>query len=149
MRKIISAYNFCSSRNRLTFARLFRDLLKKGKMDAIKFVHEQMTKKPEMPNFRAGDNVIVNYKIIEGDKERIQAFRGDVIQIKGQGATKTFTVRKISNGVGVERIFPFVSPNIVDVTVTKRGKVRRSRLFYLRGLVGKKARIKELKDNKG
>jgi large subunit ribosomal protein L19 len=118
-------------------------------MDAIKFVHEQMTKKPEMPNFRAGDNVIVNYKIIEGDKERIQAFRGDVIQIKGQGATKTFTVRKISNGVGVERIFPFVSPNIVDVTVTKRGKVRRSRLFYLRGLVGKKARIKELKDNKG
>jgi large subunit ribosomal protein L19 len=114
-------------------------------MDAIKFVHEQMTKKPEYPDFRAGDNVIVNYKIVEGDKERIQAFRGDVIQIKGQGDTKTFTVRKISNGVGVERIFPFASPNIVELTVTKRGKVRRSRLFYLRGLVGKKARIKERK----
>ncbi len=75
----------------------------------------------------------------------MQAFRGDVIQVKGEGATKTFTVRKISNGVGVERIFPFTSPNIVDIEVTKKGKVRRSRLFYLRGLVGKKARIKERK----
>lgn len=115
-------------------------------MDAIKFVHSQMTNMQEFPEFRAGDNVIVNYKIIEGDKERIQAFRGDVIQIKGQGPTKTFTVRKISNGVGVERVFPFATPNIVDIVVTKRGKVRRSRLFYLRGLVGKKARIKERKE---
>lgn len=114
-------------------------------MDAIKFVHEQLTAERKFPNFRPGDNVIVNYKIIEGDKERVQAFRGDVIQVKGQGATKTFTVRKISNGVGVERIFPFNSPNIVDIEVTKKGKVRRSKLFYLRGLVGKKARIKERK----
>ena len=112
-------------------------------MDAIKFVHEQLTPEKNLPTFRAGDNVAVNYRIIEGEKERIQSFRGDVIQIKGTGATKTFTVRKMSNGVGVERIFPFSSPNIVDITITKRGKVRRSRLFYLRELVGKKARIKE------
>ncbi|NUQ24106.1 MAG: 50S ribosomal protein L19 [Saprospiraceae bacterium] len=112
----------------------------------MKYVHEQLTQdKKAIPAFRSGDNVVVNYKIIEGDKERIQSFRGDVIQIKGHGATKTFTVRKISNGVGVERIFPFASPNIVDVTLVKRGKVRRSRLFYLRSLVGKKARIKERK----
>ena len=119
-------------------------------MDAIKFVHEQLTpaREVEIPAFRAGDNVVVNYKIIEGDKERIQSFRGDVIQVKGTGATKTFTVRKISNGVGVERIFPFASPNIVDVQVTKRGKVRRARLFYLRDLIGKKARIKERKFQK-
>lgn len=112
-------------------------------MDAIKFVHEQLTPKPEHPAFRAGDNVIVSYKIVEGDKERIQDFRGDVIQVKGEGATRTFTVRKMSNGVGVERIFPISSPNIVGIKVTKHGKVRRSRLFYLRDRVGKKARIKE------
>ena len=112
-------------------------------MDAIKFVHEQLTPAKELPDFRAGDNIVVNYRIVEGDKERIQSFRGNVIQIKGNGSTKTFTVRKMSNGVGVERIFPFSSPNIVDIQVTKRGKVRRSRLFYLRQLVGKKARIKE------
>lgn len=112
-------------------------------MDAIKFVHEQMTSKSEHPTFRAGDNVIVSYKIVEGDKERIQDFRGDVIQIKGEGATRTFTVRKMSNGVGVERIFPLSSPNIVALKVTKHGKVRRARLYYLRERVGKKARIKE------
>lgn len=114
-------------------------------MDAIKFVHEQLTPSRELPKFRAGDNVVVNYEIVEGDKKRVQAFRGDVIQIKGEGPTKTFTVRKVSNGVGVERIFPFSSPNIQDVQVLKRGKVRRARLFYLRELVGKKSRIKERK----
>ena len=114
-------------------------------MDAIKYVHEQMTSGTELPAFRAGDNVEVEYKIIEGNKERIQRFRGDVIQIKGEGATKTFTVRKISNGVGVERIFPFSSPNIASIKVLKRGKVRRAKLYYLRDLVGKKARIKERK----
>ncbi|MBK7476120.1 MAG: 50S ribosomal protein L19 [Haliscomenobacter sp.] len=114
-------------------------------MDAIKFVHEQLTPQRDFPNFRPGDNIVVNYKIIEGDKERIQAFRGDVIQIKGEGGTKTFTVRKISNGVGVERIFPFSSPNITEIQLLKRGKVRRARLFYLRALLGKKARIKEKK----
>ncbi|MCB9082388.1 MAG: 50S ribosomal protein L19 [Lewinellaceae bacterium] len=114
-------------------------------MDAIKFVHEQLTPSRELPKFRAGDNVVVNYEIVEGDKKRVQAFRGDVIQIKGEGPTKTFTVRKVSNGVGVERIFPFASPNIQEVQVLKRGKVRRARLFYLRDLVGKKSRIKERK----
>lgn len=113
-------------------------------MDAIKFVQEQMLTQPNFPTFKAGDNVIVNYKIIEGDKTRIQAFKGDVIQIAGHGLGKTFTVRKISNSVGVERIFPYASPNIDSVELIKRGKVRRARLYYLRGLVGKKARIKEL-----
>ena len=115
-------------------------------MDAIKFVHEQLTPATDFPAFRAGDTVVVSYKIIEGNKERIQDFRGAVIQIKGEGATKTFTVRKMSSGVGVERIFPISSPNIAGIKVLKRGKVRRSRLYYLRGRVGKKARIKERRD---
>ncbi len=114
-------------------------------MDIIKSVHDEITTINQFPDFKSGDNVSVSYSIKEGAKERIQKFKGDVIQIKGHGATKTFTVRKISNGVGVERIFPLNSPNIVDVEVLKRGKVRRSRLFYLRDLVGKKAKIKERK----
>jgi len=112
-------------------------------MDAIKFVNEQMLKTPDFPDFRSGDNIAVSYKIVEGSKERIQSFRGDVIQIKGKGANKTFTVRKISNGVGVERIFPYSSKNIEEIKLLKRGKVRRAKLYYLRELVGKKARIKE------
>jgi len=104
-----------------------------------------MATKVEHPDFRPGDNVAVSYKIIEGDKERIQVFRGDVLQIKGAGATKTFTVRKMSSGVGVERIFPVFSPTIAEIKILKRGKVRRAKLYYLRGLVGKKARIKERK----
>jgi len=112
-------------------------------MDAIKFVSEQNEKGTKVPNFRAGDSVAVNYKIIEGAKERIQSFKGDVIQISGTGFTKTFTVRKMSNGVGVERIFPLSSPSIAGIDILKRGKVRRAKLFYLRELVGKKARIKE------
>ncbi len=114
-------------------------------MDAIKYVQEQVSKEQIFSDFRPGDNVVVSYKIVEGTKERIQAFRGDVIQINGTGSTKTFTVRKISNGVGVERIFPMASPAIVDLKVLKRGKVRRAKLYYLRELVGKKARIKERK----
>jgi len=113
------------------------------KMDAIKFVQDQLAVKNELPSFRAGDNISVSYKIVEGAKERIQIFRGDVLQIKGQGATKTFTVRKISGNVGVERIFPLSSPAITNIEINKRGKVRRSKLFYLRNLVGKKAKIKE------
>ncbi len=116
-------------------------------MDAIKYVHEQLTSKKEFPKFKAGDNITVNYKIIEGNKERIQAFKGDVIQIKGSGATKTFTVRKMSNGVGVERIFPFTSPNVDSIVFNKAGQVRRARIFYQRDLVGKKARIKEKRFN--
>lgn len=114
-------------------------------MDLIKFVNEQVSVANEVPDFRPGDNVAVSYKIVEGEKSRIQIYRGDVIQISGKGATKTFTVRKMSSGVGVERIFPFGSPNLVDVKVLKRGKVRRSKLYYLRELVGKRAKIKERK----
>jgi large subunit ribosomal protein L19 len=112
-------------------------------MDAISFIHEQVSSKTDLPTFRAGDTVVVDYRITEGEKSRIQQFRGDVIQIKGEGLTKTFTVRKISNGVGVERIFPLFSPAIDGINIIKHGKVRRSRLFYLRDRVGKKARIKE------
>jgi len=112
-------------------------------MDLLKYVHEQVTTPHNHPEFRSGDNVAVSYRILEGAKERVQVFRGDVIQINGEGTTKTFTVRKMSNGVGVERIFPIYSPNIVKLEVLKRGKVRRSKLYYLRGLVGKKAKIKE------
>ncbi len=112
-------------------------------MDAIKFVQEQMLAKPEFPAFKAGDNIVVTYRIIEGEKERSQSFKGDVIKISGEGLNKTFTVRKMSNGVGVERIWPFASPSITSIDIVKRGKVRRAKLYYLRGLVGKKARIKE------
>jgi len=116
-------------------------------MDAISFIQEQVAHKSELPSFRAGDTVIVDYRITEGDKSRIQSFRGDVIQIKGEGQTKTFTVRKMSNGIGVERIFPLSSPAIDGISIVKHGKVRRSRLFYLRDRVGKKARIKERRVN--
>ena len=102
-----------------------------------------MTAKKEHPKFKAGDNVTVKYKIIEGGKERIQDFRGDVIKLQGQGATATFTVRKISDGVGVERLFPLLSPNIDSIVLNKTGKVRRAKLFYLRERSGKSARIKE------
>lgn len=112
-------------------------------MDAVAFVHEQLTVKKEVPAFKAGDNVTVNYKIIEGSKERIQSFKGDVIKRQGQGATATFTVRKISDGVGVERLFPVNSPNIDSILLHKVGKVRRAKLFYLRERSGKSARIKE------
>jgi large subunit ribosomal protein L19 len=112
-------------------------------MNAIDFVHEQMSTKANLPNFKAGDNVTVNYKIQEGNKERIQSFKGDVIKRQGTGATATFTVRKVSDGVGVERLFPFYSPNIESVILNKVGKVRRAKLFYLRERSGKSARIQE------
>jgi len=112
-------------------------------MDAVKFVQDTFVKGIELPEFRAGDTVSVDYKIVEGNKERIQTFQGVVLQRKGAGASATFTVRKISNGLGVERIFPISSPFVVSVEVLKRGKVRRARLFYLRGISGKAARIKE------
>lgn len=112
-------------------------------MNAIAFVHEQLTNKKEIPAFKPGDNVTVNYKIVEGNKERIQSFKGDVIKRQGNGATATFTVRKISDGVGVERLFPLFSPNIESITVNKIGRVRRAKLFYLRQRSGKSARIRE------
>ncbi|MBS4066849.1 MAG: 50S ribosomal protein L19 [Chitinophagaceae bacterium] len=110
---------------------------------AVAFVHEQLTVKKEFPAFKAGDNVTVNYKIIEGGKERIQSFRGDVVKRQGTGATASFTVRKISDGVGVERSFPVNSPNIDSIELNKVGKVSRAKLFYLRERSGKSARIKE------
>lgn len=114
-------------------------------MDIIKTLEQDLIPQRNFPEFKAGDNISVHYKIIEGAKERIQIFRGDVIQRKGSGLTQTFTVRKISNGVGVERIFPVYSPNIAEIELHKKGKVRRARIFYLRDLKGKAARIKELR----
>ena len=113
-------------------------------MDLIKIAEQAFAgEKREFPEFRAGDTVTVTYKIKEGDKERLQKFRGVIIQRRGAGRTETFTIRKVSNGVGVERIFPFQSPFIESIEVNKNGKVRRARIFYLRDLTGKKARIRE------
>jgi large subunit ribosomal protein L19 len=111
-------------------------------MDLVKFVEEQAVVKNNIPAFKAGDTISVHYKIREGNKERIQIYQGVVIQLNSEGANKTFTVRKISNGVGVERIFPINSPNIEKVELNNQGKVRRAKLYYLRGLTGKAARIK-------
>ena len=117
-------------------------------MDFIKVVNDAFAneKVASYPKFKAGDTVTVTYRIKEGDKERLQKFIGVIIQIKGASpATRTFTIRKISNGIGVERIFPFQSPFIESIEINKVGKVRRARIFYLRELSGKKARIKEKK----
>lgn len=110
---------------------------------AIAYVHEQLGSRNSLPAFKAGDNVTVNYKIVEGNKERIQSFKGDVIKRQGEGHTATFTVRKVSDGVGVERTFPVSSPHIESVQVNKVGKVRRAKLYFLRTRSGKSARIKE------
>ena len=117
-------------------------------MDLIKIVEQSFNneKAAEYPEFKAGDTVTVTYRIKEGDKERLQKFRGVVIQINGNTPfTRTFTVRKVSGGIGVERIFPFQSPFIDSIELNKVGKVRRARIFYLRNLSGKKARIQEKK----
>lgn len=111
-------------------------------MDLVKFVEEQTVTVNKFPSFKAGDTVSVHYKIREGNKERIQVYQGVVIQRNSVGVSETFTVRKVSNGVGVERIFPTNSPNIDKVEVNSFGKVRRSKLYYLRALTGKAARIK-------
>jgi large subunit ribosomal protein L19 len=112
-------------------------------MDLVKFAEDTLIEKREIPAFKAGDTVTVVYKIKEGTKEREQQFQGVVLQRKGNGSTRTFTVRKISNGVGVERIFPLSSPKITRIDVNKHGVVRRARIFYLRDISGKKARIEE------
>lgn len=114
-------------------------------MNAIDFVHEQLSSKKQFPNFKAGDNISVNYKIIEGNKERIQSFKGDVIKRQGTGFTASFTVRKVSDGIGVERTFPIYSPNIDSIELHKTGIVKRAKLYYLRERSGKSARIKEKK----
>lgn len=119
-------------------------------MDLIKLVEQSFSenKTASYPEFKAGDTITVTYKIKEGDKFRFQSFRGVVIQICGATPyTKTFTIRKVSNGVGVERIFPYEYPAIEKIELNKVGKVRRARIFYLRNLAGKKARIKEAKRN--
>lgn len=112
-------------------------------MDFIKLVEEDFKSGKQLPKFAPGDTIVVDYRIKEGNKERIQKYRGVVIRISGHGDKKRFTVRKISDGIGVERIFPIESPFIENITVEKYGKVRRAKLYYLRGLTGKKARIKE------
>lgn len=117
-------------------------------MDLIKIVEKEFAAGKEIPSFKSGDTVTVSYQIKEGDKTRIQKFQGVVIQQGSQGSTATFTVRKVSDGIGVERIFPVTSPFIEEVAVNKRGSVRRARLFYLRDAVGKAARIKEKKFSK-
>jgi large subunit ribosomal protein L19 len=112
-------------------------------MDLMKVVEDEFNAKNEFPAFDAGDTITVHYKIKEGNKERIQQFRGVVLQRRGNGITETFTVRKMSGSIGVERIFPVNSPFIEKIDLNKKGKVRRARIFYFRGLTGKKARIKE------
>jgi large subunit ribosomal protein L19 len=114
-----------------------------NKAEIIKFVEDTVIEKKEYPRFKAGDTITVHYKIKEGNKERIQNFQGVVLQRSGKGINATFTVRKISGNIGVERIFPLSSPFIDKIDVNKHGVVRRARIFYMRELRGKKARIKE------
>jgi len=115
--------------------------------DLIKFIEEgNAAVRAGRPDFKAGDTVNVHYKIKEGSKERIQQYQGTVLQRRNEGSSgETFTVRKISNGIGIERIFPLLSPNIDKIDLVRRGRVRRARLFYLRGRQGKAARIREKK----
>lgn len=110
--------------------------------DIIRSIEEEQIKK-DLPDFRPGDTVKVHVKVVEGNRERIQIFEGTVLKIRGAGLSRTFTVRRITYGVAVERTFLIHSPRIAKVEITRRGKVRRARLFYLRGLTGKKARVKE------
>jgi large subunit ribosomal protein L19 len=112
-------------------------------MNLFETIKKDLTEVKQFPEFKAGDTITINYKIKEGNKERIQQYRGVVIQKKGEGHTQTFTVRKMSGNVGVERIIPICSPYIDSIEMNKRGKVRRAKIFYLRDLTGKKARIKE------
>ena len=118
-------------------------IIKMGKEAIIKEAIEKINPVKEIPNFGSGDTITVHYKIKEGSKERVQAFRGVVIQRKGTGTTATFTVRKSTSGIGIERIFPANSPSIEKIDINKYGKVRRSRIYYFRNLSGKKAKIKE------
>ncbi len=119
---------------------------KLNEMEAlVKFVQDEFIEKKEFPEFSAGDTITVYYEIKEGEKTRTQFFRGVVIQRRGTGASETFTIRKMSGTIGVERIFPINLPALQKIEINKRGKVRRSRIYYFRGLTGKKARIKEVR----
>ncbi|MGC6428392.1 MAG: 50S ribosomal protein L19 [Flavobacteriales bacterium] len=112
-------------------------------MENISYVENELLSRKDFPNFSAGDTITVHYKIKEGNKERTQLFRGVVLQRKGRKAVETFTIRKMSSSIGVERVFPFSSPFIEKIELNKEGAVRRARIFYQRELTGKKARIKE------
>jgi large subunit ribosomal protein L19 len=116
-------------------------------MNLIKYVEEKLASGKELPSFKAGDTITVHYKIKEGDKERVQQYQGTVIQRRGEGASASFTVRKVSNGVGVERVFPVGSVFIDKIEVNKVGIVRRARIYYIRNAKGKKARIEEKQRN--
>ncbi len=118
-----------------------------NELQAMTFVESKVFIKQNHPQFKSGDTITVHYKIKEGERERIQQFQGIVIQRAGQGFTETFTIRKMSGSVGVERIIPVHSPFIDKIVVNKKGAVRRARIYYLRNLTGKKARIKEKKTN--
>ena len=109
----------------------------------VKFVEEQFVEKKDLPSFSSGDTITVYYEIREGDKTRTQFFKGVVLQRKGSGSSETFTIRKMSGSIGVERIFPINSPALNKIEINKKGKVRRSKIFYFRNLTGKKAKIKE------
>ena len=111
--------------------------------DLVSYIQNELITKKEFPEFSAGDTLTVYYQIREGEKVRTQFFKGVVIQIKGQGLAKTFTIRKMSGTVGVERIFPINLPTLEKIEVNKKGKVRQSRIYYFKNLRGKKARIKE------
>lgn len=111
----------------------------------VEFVENELVEKKDFPDFSAGDTITVYYEIKEGEKTRTQFFKGVVIQRRGSGSTETFTIRKMSGTVGVERIFPINLPALQKIEVNKKGKVRRARIFYFRGLTGKKARIKEVR----
>lgn len=111
--------------------------------DLMKFVQDELVAKKDFPAFKAGDTITVYYEIKEGDKKRTQFFKGVVIQRRGSGATETFTIRKMSGNVGVERIFPINMPALEKIELNQRGKVRRARIFYFRELTGKKAKIKD------
>lgn len=111
----------------------------------VKFVQDAFVAKKDFPDFGAGDTITVYYEIREGEKVRTQFFKGVVLQRRGSGATETFTIRKMSGTVGVERIFPVNLPALQKIEINKKGKVRRARIFYFRGLTGKKARIKEVR----
>ena len=111
----------------------------------VKFVQDEFVEKKDFPEFGAGDTITVYYEIKEGNKTRTQFFKGVVLQVKGSGSSQTFTIRKMSGTIGVERIFPINLPALQKIEVNKRGKVRRARIYYFRGLTGKKARITEVR----
>ncbi|MFD0933176.1 50S ribosomal protein L19 [Psychroflexus salinarum] len=116
-------------------------------MNLVKFVQDEFVEKKDFPKFSSGDTITVYYEIKEGQKTRTQFFKGVVIQVKGSGSSKTFTIRKMSGTVGVEKIFPINMPAIQKIEINKRGSVRRARIYYFRNLTGKKARIKEKRTN--